>query len=126
MRVKTSDFCTCNDPIGVTLIERKESIMKCVKIMIVGLAIALLMVGCMLSKRNVVEPKPQTICPVMGGTINKAVYTDYEGKRVYFCWRSCINIFQKDPAKYVKNLEDEGVTLEEASKTVNKNMSSRY
>ena len=27
----------------------------------------------------------QTTCPVMGNPINKDIYADYSGKRVYFC-----------------------------------------
>lgn len=27
----------------------------------------------------------QTVCPVRGDKIDKNVYTDYQGKRVYFC-----------------------------------------
>jgi len=54
----------------------------------------------------------QTNCPVMGGTINKEHFTDYEGKRVYFCCPACIPEFKKDPAKYVKKLEDQGIVLE--------------
>ena len=27
----------------------------------------------------------QKICPVMAGPIDKNIYTDYKGKRVYFC-----------------------------------------
>lgn len=60
--------------------------------------------------------KAQTNCPVMGGKINKDVYADYEGKRVYFCCEACISTFKSDPAKYVKKLEGEGVTLETVSK----------
>ena len=56
----------------------------------------------------------QTTCPVMGGKINKEVYMDYEGKRVYFCCPSCIAEFEKDPDRYVKKMKDEGVTLEDA------------
>ncbi len=54
----------------------------------------------------------QTVCPVMGGEINKDVYADYNGKRVYFCCQNCLNTFKKDPEKYMKKLKDEGVTLE--------------
>jgi YHS domain-containing protein len=56
----------------------------------------------------------QTVCPVMGGEINKEVYADYNGKRVYFCCQDCLSTFKKDPEKYMKKLEDEGVTLENA------------
>jgi YHS domain-containing protein len=57
-------------------------------------------------------PVSQTTCPVMGGKINKSIYADYEGKRVYFCCAGCPATFKKDPAKYVKKLEDAGVTLD--------------
>lgn len=46
----------------------------------------------------------QTTCPVMGGPINKAYYTEYQGKRVYFCCPSCDEEFAKDPEKYIKDL----------------------
>ncbi|HUT33476.1 MAG TPA: hypothetical protein VNE39_08365 [Planctomycetota bacterium] len=55
--------------------------------------------------------KPQTACPVMGGKINGTFFADHEGKRVYFCCEGCIAQFKKDPAKYIKKLEGEGVTL---------------
>ena len=53
----------------------------------------------------------QKTCPVMGGKINKDIYADYEGKRVYFCCDACISTFKKDPAKYITKLEGEGVVL---------------
>ena len=49
-----------------------------------------------------------------GGKINKDLYTDYQGKRVYFCCAACIEPFNKDPEKYIKKLQDEGVVLEKA------------
>ena len=54
----------------------------------------------------------QTVCPVMGGKINKAIFTDYQGKRVYFCCDGCPAVFAKDPAKYVKMMEDKGIVLD--------------
>lgn len=56
--------------------------------------------------------KAQTTCPVMGGKIDKKVYTDYNGKRVYFCCAGCIPQFKKDPGTYLKKLEAEGVVPE--------------
>lgn len=55
--------------------------------------------------------KPQTLCPVMGGKINAKYYADHDGKRVYFCCPGCEAPFKKDPAKYIKKLEDQGITL---------------
>jgi YHS domain-containing protein len=57
----------------------------------------------------------QKTCPVMGGKINKDIYADYEGKRVYFCCDACISTFKKDPAKYVTKIEGEGVVLKTVS-----------
>ena len=54
----------------------------------------------------------QTVCPVMGGKINKEFFADYQGKRVYFCCPACKATFEKDPAKYVKAMEDKGVVLD--------------
>ena len=57
---------------------------------------------------------PQTMCPVMNSAITKSKYVDYNGKRVYFCCGSCVKAFKADPEKYMKKLQDEGVTLEDA------------
>jgi Cu(I)/Ag(I) efflux system membrane fusion protein len=43
----------------------------------------------------------QKICPVMGGAINKDVFTLYEGKKVYFCCPGCKPEFEKNPKKYL-------------------------
>ena len=54
----------------------------------------------------------QTICPVMGGEINKNIYTDYKGSRIYFCCSACPGDFKKNPEKYMKKLKDSGVIPE--------------
>ncbi len=58
------------------------------------------------------EVKPQTTCPVMGGKINKDLYVDHAGKRIYVCCQGCIAPIKADPDKFIKKLEAEGVTLE--------------
>ena len=63
------------------------------------------------------EVKAQTKCPVMGGAIDKKHFADSDGKRVYFCCPGCIGTFNKEPAKYIKQLEDAGITLEKAAAT---------
>jgi hypothetical protein len=60
------------------------------------------------------DPKPQTTCPVLAGNIDKGVYADYKGKRIYFCCQGCDTEFNKNPEKYMKKLQEEGVTLEPA------------
>ena len=56
----------------------------------------------------------QTTCPVMGGKIKKDIYTDHNGKRIYFCCQPCVEKFEKNPEKYLNKLEEEGVILENA------------
>ena len=58
--------------------------------------------------------KAQTLCPIMGGPIDKTAYVDYEGKRVYFCCTGCKSTFLKEPEKHVKKMESEGIVLETA------------
>jgi len=54
----------------------------------------------------------QTKCPVMSGKIDEKFFVDYKGKRIYFCCSGCIEEFKKDPEKYLKKMEAEGVTPE--------------
>ncbi|MBN2019051.1 MAG: YHS domain-containing protein [Sedimentisphaerales bacterium] len=47
----------------------------------------------------------QTMCPVMDGNkIDKNVFVEYKGKKVYFCCADCKAKFEADPEKYVANL----------------------
>ena len=56
----------------------------------------------------------QTECPIMGGKINKEVYTDYNGQWFYFCCGGCDKTFLNDPDTYLKKMKAEGVVLEDA------------
>ena len=62
------------------------------------------------------ELKPQTQCPVMGGDIDKNIYFDFQGQRVYFCCESCKDEFRKDPEKYMKKIEEDNILLESVQK----------
>lgn len=46
----------------------------------------------------------QTTCPVMGGAIDKNIFVEYKGKKVYFCCKACVETFQADPEKYIAKL----------------------
>jgi len=47
----------------------------------------------------------QTTCPVMeGNPIDKAIFVEYKGKKVYFCCQGCPEKFLADPAKYIAKL----------------------
>ena len=61
------------------------------------------------------EGVPQTTCPVMKGSpVNKSLYVDAEGYRIYVCCGGCVRAVQADPAKYIAQLQAEGVELEKA------------
>ncbi len=46
----------------------------------------------------------QTICPVMAGPINKGIFAEYKGKKVYFCCAGCKEKFEAEPEKYIAKL----------------------
>mgnify|MGYP001566155610 CR=1 FL=1 len=46
----------------------------------------------------------QTICPVMEMKIDKNVFVEYKGKKVYFCCPDCIDKFKAEPEKYAAKL----------------------
>lgn len=46
----------------------------------------------------------QTICPVMGGAIDKNIFIEYKGKKVYFCCQGCEDKFKAEPEKYLAKL----------------------
>ena len=47
----------------------------------------------------------QTTCPIMeGNPINKALFVEYKGKKVYFCCPGCEEKFNAEPEKYVAKL----------------------
>ena len=98
--------------------------MKAIKIVSFVMLITMFAVGYVLAEGNTVKQTEQATCPVMGGTINQSLYTDYEGKRVYFCCEGCVPEFQKDPAKYINKLENEGVKLQEVPRAELENKSN--
>ena len=47
----------------------------------------------------------QTMCPIMDGNkINKDIFIEYQGKKVYFCCAGCEKVFKEDPEKYIAKL----------------------
>lgn len=59
----------------------------------------------------------QTTCPVMGGGINKELYADYKGERVYFCCMGCPPQFAKNPEKYITKMKAMGQEPEKIGPT---------
>ena len=91
------------------------------KVIIVVLVIVAGISVCMLTNtgkqaavaaKGEVIAKVQTTCPVMGGKINKSMFTDVLGKRIYVCCSGCIAKINAEPAKHIKILEDRGEGVE--------------
>jgi YHS domain-containing protein len=81
------------------------------KILTLTVILAVFSVGTLMAK----EGKAQTNCPICKMKINKELYADYKGERVYFGCNACPEEFRKNPEKYVKQLKDSGVVLEKTS-----------
>ena len=77
-----------------------------------AILIAALMVSATLA---FAEGKAQATCPVMKGSpVNPALFVDAEGYRIYVCCGGCLGAVKADPAKYIAQLQAEGVELEQA------------
>lgn len=59
-------------------------------------------------------PSNQERCPVMGFTINKDLFSDYMGKRIYFCCPSCPPDFKATPDTFMAEMKAAGIVLEDA------------
>jgi YHS domain-containing protein len=46
----------------------------------------------------------QKLCPVMEAPIDKNVFIEYEGKKVYFCCADCVEKFKANPQLYLSKL----------------------
>lgn len=46
----------------------------------------------------------QTTCPIMGAAINKDIFVEYKGKKVYFCCPGCEDKFNAEPEKFLAKL----------------------
>ncbi len=55
-------------------------------------------------KKELVQTAEQTACPIMGMAVDKNVYTEYKGKKVYFCCAGCETPFLENPEKYLSKL----------------------
>jgi YHS domain-containing protein len=86
--------------------------MKKMFMLILGLVLAMCLVG---AGFVAAQGQAQAVCPVLSGKTNKNVYTDYQGKRIYFCCAGCIDTFKKNPEKYLKEMEKQGVTPEKTA-----------
>jgi YHS domain-containing protein len=64
------------------------------------------------SASDTAKLKPQTTCPIQGGPINKKLFVDYQGKRIYVCCEGCLAAVKKNPEKAIKDLAALGQGVE--------------
>jgi YHS domain-containing protein len=78
------------------------------------LVVGLIAAGC--KKETVSSPEQgagatavveQKICPVLAAPIDKNTFTEYKGRKIYFCCAMCKDTFDKDPEKYVAKVDEE-------------------
>jgi YHS domain-containing protein len=61
------------------------------------------------AKAGTVKPDPLDKCVVSGeklGEMGKPYVFTHEGREIKLCCKSCLKDFKKDPAKYVKKIEE--------------------
>ncbi|MEJ2226399.1 MAG: YHS domain-containing protein [Syntrophobacterales bacterium] len=85
--------------------------MKKIGVFLVTLALTLAPASVMAQSA---QGKPQTVCPVLEGNPDKNIFVDYKGQRIYFCCEGCDAEFNKDPEKYLKKMEAQGITPEKS------------
>lgn len=73
------------------------------------------------TKKAAVKPYPLKTCIVSSdkiGDMGKPITTTYKGQKIIFCCKDCVKTFKKDPAKYIKLLDE--AQKKEAAKTETK------
>jgi len=91
--------------------------MKKIRVMVLFAVMAgLLFMGSVMSPGGIMTgmafAAAQTKCPVLSGDVDKKIFVDYKGQRIYFCCSGCIEKFKSDPEKYLKQMQAEGITPE--------------
>lgn len=61
--------------------------------------------------------RPQSLCPMMGTPINKALFVDAEGYRIYVCCPGCLAAVKADPQKAIAKIHAAGETPERIPQT---------
>lgn len=74
------------------------------------LGVVVLVTGCGNGEPSQTEESGEVItqitCPVMTDElIDKSIFVEHEGRKIYFCCQMCVGTFQKNPAKYLAKLD---------------------
>lgn len=65
-------------------------------------------------KKKEKEPKLQVMCPVSDEEIDISFFVDHEGKRFYVCCKYCLQKAKRDPGKFIREMEKQGITLDKS------------
>ena len=83
------------------------------KPLIVGVLLAAFcaapLAGLAADKKPKLKPYTLKICIVTGeklGEMGDPFVYEYEGREIKFCCKGCVKDFKKDPAKYIKKIEE--------------------
>ena len=79
------------------------------------LAVPLVLVGA--DKDAKVKPYTLKTCPVSGeklGEMGKAYVITNDMREIKFCCKGCLKDFKKDPAKYLKKIDEEAAKAKKA------------
>lgn len=69
-----------------------------------------------LHERHEYAESLQTMCPVMNAPINKDMFVEYKGRRIYVCCPPCIQTIQTDPARYAAIIAGDDPDAADAAK----------
>ncbi len=84
--------------------------MKKMTIVVLGMVLTLSLAWTGIAADAPASGQAQAVCPVMSGKTNPNLFTDYQGQRVYFCCPACLELFKKDPEKYMQKLQKQPTT----------------
>ena len=56
--------------------------------------------------------QPQTVDVISGKPVNRMVYTDYDGERLYFCCDESKKAVQKNAQWYLQQIREKGIVLD--------------
>jgi len=83
------------------------------KTLIVGVLLAAFcaapLAGLAADKKPKLKPYTLKICIVTGeklGEMGDPFVYEYEGREIKFCCKGCVKDFKKEPAKYIKKIEE--------------------
>lgn len=72
-------------------------------------------IGFMVSDDNAnADAGNQELCPVMDFYVTGEFYTDYQGKRIFFCCSPCPSDFKDAPDMYMNQMRAQNIILADA------------